>query len=133
MLARPKKSDPWGSLRGACPGRIRPALLVLTCAVIAVSLFVLGAFLSLASNLADVVARWSDKVQVTFYLEDQLPEAPRESLETPEALFEAVGWNQGDCCGQCLLEADNIFEMVFDTHPPTVNPRSVQFRNSGRA
>ena len=44
---------------------------------IAVSLFVLGAFLSLASNLADVVARWSDKVQVTFYLEDQLPEAPR--------------------------------------------------------
>ena len=47
---------------------------------IAVSLFVLGAFLSLASNLADVVARWSDKVQVTFYLEDQLPEAPRESL-----------------------------------------------------
>jgi cell division transport system permease protein len=48
---------------------------------IAVSLFVLGAFLSLASNLADVVARWSDKVQVTFYLEDQLPEGPRESLQ----------------------------------------------------
>jgi cell division transport system permease protein len=49
---------------------------------IAVSLFVLGAFLSLASNLAEVVARWSDKVQVTFYLEDQLPDEPREGLAT---------------------------------------------------
>jgi len=57
--------------------RLITGLSVIT---IAVSLFVLGAFLSLASNLADVVARWSDKVQVTFYLEDQLPEAPRESL-----------------------------------------------------
>jgi cell division transport system permease protein len=58
--------------------RLITGLSVIT---IAVSLFVLGAFLSLASNLADVVARWSDKVQVTFYLEDQLPEAPRESLQ----------------------------------------------------
>src|SRR5262245_45006032 len=58
--------------------RLITALSVVT---IAVSLFVLGAFLSLASNLADVVARWSDKVQVTFYLEDRLPEAPRESLQ----------------------------------------------------
>jgi len=57
--------------------RLITGLSVIT---IAVSLFVLGAFLSLASNLADVVARWSDKVQVTFYLEDQLPEAPREGL-----------------------------------------------------
>jgi cell division transport system permease protein len=58
--------------------RLITGLSVIT---IAVSLFVLGAFLSLASNLADVVARWSDKVQVTFYLEDQLPEGPRESLQ----------------------------------------------------
>jgi cell division transport system permease protein len=58
--------------------RLITSLSVIT---IAVSLFVLGAFLSLASNLADVVARWSDKVQVTFYLEDQLPEAPRQSLQ----------------------------------------------------
>jgi cell division transport system permease protein len=58
--------------------RLITGLSVIT---IAVSLFVLGAFLSLASNLAEVVARWSDKVQVTFYLEDQLPEAPRESLQ----------------------------------------------------
>jgi cell division transport system permease protein len=58
--------------------RLITALSVVT---IAVSLFVLGAFLSLASNLADVVARWSDKVQVTFYLEDQLPDAPRDALQ----------------------------------------------------
>jgi len=48
---------------------------------IAVSLFVLGAFLSLASNLAEVVARWSEKVQVTFYLEDHVAEGAREGLE----------------------------------------------------
>jgi cell division transport system permease protein len=58
--------------------RLITALSIVT---IAVSLFVLGAFLSLASNLSEVVARWSDKVQVTFYLEDQLPEMPRESLQ----------------------------------------------------
>jgi cell division transport system permease protein len=58
--------------------RLITALSVVT---IAVSLFVLGAFLSLASNLSDVVARWSDKVQVTFYLEDQLPDAPRDGLQ----------------------------------------------------
>src|SRR5438552_15227492 len=58
--------------------RLISALSIVT---IAVSLFVLGAFLSLASNLAGVVARWSEKVQVTFYLEDHLPDMPRESLE----------------------------------------------------
>ena len=58
--------------------RLITALSIVT---IAVSLFVLGAFLSLASNLSEVVTRWSDKVQVTFYLEDQLPELPRESLQ----------------------------------------------------
>ncbi|PYQ40410.1 MAG: hypothetical protein DMF77_18520 [Acidobacteria bacterium] len=58
--------------------RLITGLSVIT---IAVSLFVLGAFLSLASNLAGVVARWSDKVQVTFYLEDQLPDAARDGLQ----------------------------------------------------
>jgi cell division transport system permease protein len=38
---------------------------------IAVSLFVLGAFLTIASNLSDVVTRWTQKVQVTIYLEDR--------------------------------------------------------------
>jgi cell division transport system permease protein len=48
---------------------------------IAVSLFVLGAFLTVASNLNDVVARWAEKVQVTFYLEDGLEARIQESLE----------------------------------------------------
>ena len=48
---------------------------------IAVSLFVLGAFLSMASNLNQVVTRWTQKVQVTFFLEDRLADVARESLE----------------------------------------------------
>jgi cell division transport system permease protein len=48
---------------------------------IAVSLFVLGAFLTVASNLNDVVTRWAEKVQVTFYLEDGLEPVIRDSLE----------------------------------------------------
>jgi cell division transport system permease protein len=57
---------------------------------IAVSLFVLGAFLTVASNLNDVVARWADKVQVTFYLEDDLEPRIRESLENRLAQEAAV-------------------------------------------
>ena len=39
---------------------------------IAVSLFVLGAFLTVASNLNEVVDRWAEKVRVTFFLADGL-------------------------------------------------------------
>ena len=53
----------------------------LSVGTIAVSLFVLGAFLTVASNLSDVVGRWTRKVQVTFYLEDGLAPLIRESLE----------------------------------------------------
>jgi cell division transport system permease protein len=52
----------------------------LSVATIAISLFVLGAFLTVASNLSEVVTRWSRKVQVTFYLEDGLEPAVRDSL-----------------------------------------------------
>jgi len=52
----------------------------LSVATIAVSLFVLGAFLTVASNLNEVVARWTRKVQVTFFLEDGLEERIRDSL-----------------------------------------------------
>jgi len=38
----------------------------LSVGTMAVSLFVLGAFLTVASNLNEVVARWTRKVQVTF-------------------------------------------------------------------
>ncbi len=52
----------------------------LSVGTIAVSLFVLGAFLTVASNLSDVVSRWTQKVQVTFYLQDALEDRIRESL-----------------------------------------------------
>jgi cell division transport system permease protein len=52
----------------------------LSVGTMAVSLFVLGAFLTVASNLSHVVERWTDKVQVTFYLEDSLEDRIRDSL-----------------------------------------------------
>jgi cell division transport system permease protein len=38
---------------------------------IAVSLFVLGAFLTVANRLGDVVSRWTEKVQVIVYLDER--------------------------------------------------------------
>lgn len=52
----------------------------LSIGTIAVSLFVLGAFLALASNLSGVVERWAEKVQVTFFLADQAPPRSRDEL-----------------------------------------------------
>lgn len=57
---------------------------------IAISLFVLGAFLTVASNLAGVVTRWADKVQVSFYLEDGLEPRIKDSLEDRLEEDEAV-------------------------------------------
>ena len=37
-------------------------------------------FLTVASNLSDVVSRWTQKVQVTFYLQDGVEDRIRESL-----------------------------------------------------
>ncbi len=53
----------------------------LSVGTIAVSLFVLGAFLAVASNLNQVVTRWTQKVQVIFYLEDRIEDRIRQSLE----------------------------------------------------
>jgi cell division transport system permease protein len=47
----------------------------------AISLFVFGAFLIVASNLSAVVSEWSRKVQISFYLEDGLAPHIRGSLE----------------------------------------------------
>src|SRR3989304_5072968 len=49
---------------------------------IAVSLFVLGAFLTVASALSGLVTRWTETVQVIVYLEDATPDRVRESLAT---------------------------------------------------
>jgi cell division transport system permease protein len=48
---------------------------------IAVSLFVLGAFLTVASALSGLVTRWTETVQVIVYLEDALETRVRQSLE----------------------------------------------------
>jgi cell division transport system permease protein len=52
----------------------------LSVGTMAVSLFVLGAFLAVASNLNEVVARWTRKVQVTFYLQDDVEQRIRGML-----------------------------------------------------
>ncbi len=52
----------------------------LSVATIATSLFVLGAFLTVAANLGGVIERFSSKVQVVFYLEDGIEARIRQSL-----------------------------------------------------
>jgi cell division transport system permease protein len=58
---------------------------------IAVSLFVLGAFLTVASGLGEMVTRWTEKVQVIVYLEDGTEDRVRESLENRLKEDPAVG------------------------------------------
>jgi cell division transport system permease protein len=53
----------------------------LSVGTIAVSLFVLGAFLAVANSLNEVVTRWTQKVQVVFFLEDGIEDRVRESLQ----------------------------------------------------
>ncbi len=48
---------------------------------ITVSLFVLGAFLTVAGNLGDVVSRWTEKIQIIVYLEADIEDRVRVSLE----------------------------------------------------
>jgi cell division transport system permease protein len=52
----------------------------LSVGTIAISLFLLGAFLTVASNLRSVVDRWTRKVQVTFYLRDGIDPRDRDLL-----------------------------------------------------
>jgi cell division transport system permease protein len=66
------------ALQSLWRSRLINLLSVLT---IAVSLFVLGAFLSVASVLGGVVDRWTQKVQVTFYLDGSIDTRNREALE----------------------------------------------------
>lgn len=50
-------------------------------ATIAVSLFILGIFLSVSMNLNQLLADWADRVQVTLYLEDDAGEQAHERIE----------------------------------------------------
>ena len=62
---------------------LRRSLLInaLSVGTIGVSLFVLGAFLTVASNLNAVVTRWTQKVQVTLYLRDGIDAGERQAIE----------------------------------------------------
>jgi len=53
----------------------------LSIGTISVSLFVLGAFLTVAANLNEIVTRWTEKVQVTLYLEDGIEPRIRRILQ----------------------------------------------------
>jgi cell division transport system permease protein len=57
---------------------------------IAASLFVLGSFLTVASRMGDVVTRWTEKVQVIVYLDADVEDRARASLENRLREDEAV-------------------------------------------
>lgn len=65
------------ALQSLWRSRLMNALSVGT---IAISLFVFGAFLTVAANLGGVIERFSRKVQVVFYLEDGIEARIRQSL-----------------------------------------------------
>jgi cell division transport system permease protein len=81
------------ALQSLWRSRLISALSVVT---IGVSLFVLGAFLTVASNLNAVVSYWTQKVQVTVYLRDGIEPRARALLDErlagdpAVARFEAV-------------------------------------------
>ncbi len=54
----------------------------LAVATIAIALTILGVFLYFSGNLAALVQRWSDEVQLTVYLEDSIAPADRGEIET---------------------------------------------------
>jgi cell division transport system permease protein len=58
--------------------RLINSLSILT---IAVSLFVVGAFVTVGTNLSRIVAEWTEKVQVVFYLEDGVEAHIQKILE----------------------------------------------------
>ena len=74
-------------LEEALTSLLRSRLIsALSIGTIGVSLFVLGAFLTVASNLNAVVARWTQKVQITVYLRDDAE--PRARALRRERLHE---------------------------------------------
>lgn len=69
-------------LEEALTSLLRSRLIsALSIGTIGVSLFVLGAFLTVASNLNAVVARWTQKVQITVYLRDDAEPRARALLQ----------------------------------------------------
>jgi cell division transport system permease protein len=66
----------------ACTSLWRSRLVnAVSVGTIAVSLFVLGAFLAVAGRLGDVVTQWTEKVQVIVYLDERIEDRVLASLE----------------------------------------------------
>ena len=70
----------------------------LSIGTIGVSLFVLGAFLTVASNLNAVVTRWTQKIQVTFYMEDGKRRANLAGVGRP---LSSASRRSSTTCGRC--------------------------------
>ena len=81
----------------------------LSVATIGVSLFVLGAFLTVASNLNAVVSHWTQKVQVTVYLRDGIEPRARALLEERLVSDPAVASFQGVSRDQALARFKDLF------------------------
>jgi cell division transport system permease protein len=81
----------------------------LSIVTIGVSLFVLGAFLTVASNLNAVVERWTQKVQVTVYLRDGIDGRARALLEDRLAGDAAVQSWQGVSRDDALARFRSLF------------------------
>jgi len=82
---------------------------VLSIVTIGVSLFVLGAFLTVASNLNAVVSHWTQKVQVTVYLRDGIEPRARALLDERLAADPAVASFSGVSREQALARFQDLF------------------------
>jgi len=78
-------------------------------ATIAVSLFVLGAFLTVASRMGEVVSRWTEKVQVIVYLDDHIEGRVLDSLENRLRQEAAVGTIERVSREQALARFRELF------------------------
>jgi cell division transport system permease protein len=66
---------------------------LLAVATISIALTILGVFLYFSGNLSTVVRRWSEEVQVSIYLEDDIRPEVRQALEArlqQETAVEAI-------------------------------------------
>jgi cell division transport system permease protein len=94
------------ALQSLWRSRLISALSVVT---IGVSLFVLGAFLTVASNLNAVVSHWTQKVQVTVYLRDGIEPRARTLLDERLAADPAVASFEAVSRDQALLRFKDLF------------------------
>jgi cell division transport system permease protein len=97
-------------LEEALQSLLRSRLIsALSVATIGVSLFVLGAFLTVASNLNAVVSHWTQKVQVTVYLRDGIEPRARALLEERLVSDPAVASFEGVSRDQALARFKDLF------------------------